>query len=209
MFQDKNDSWFVKYIFILLCLTLSSCSALNSGVKKNKDNTQTVEFLVLTSPSINFDMINRAAPVRLDVFQLSRKSSFIYGSYLDLIDEENDLNGDVLLQNQHTLTPDSINLIPLNIEKDTNYLGLITGYRDIEDASWKITLQKQPPKRGSRNSYLYLKVDKAGVYQLSKKQMKAELKEYAKRHPSDKSVTKNGDFKKPKYDYSKGVFNNN
>ncbi len=206
MFQDPKDNWFIKYIFILLCLTLSSCSTL-SGAKKSKDNSQPVEFLVLTSPSINLDAFDRAAPVRLDVFQLTRKSTFIYGSYLDLIDEDNDLNGDVLLKTQHILTPDSLESISLSLEEDTNYLGLTTGYRDIEDASWKIALQKQPPKWGDRNSYLYLKIDKAGVSQLSKQQMKVELKEYAKRHPNDKSVTKNGEYKKPKYDYSKGVFN--
>lgn len=206
MFRDPKDTWFIKYILILLCLTLSSCSTL-SGAKKNKDNTQQVEFLVLTAPSINIDVLDRAAPVRLDVFQLIRKSTFIYGSYLDLIDEDNDLNGDVLLKTQHILIPDNLESIPLSLDKDTNYLGLTTGYRDIEDASWKIALQKQPPKWGDSSNYLYLKVNELGVYQLSKQQMKVELKEYAKRHPNDKSVTKSGEYKKPKYDYSKGVFN--
>lgn len=207
MFQDPKNTWFVKYILILLCTVLPSCSTLSS-VKKNKDDTQPVEFLVLTTPLINPDVLDRASPVRLDVFQLTKKSTFIYGAYLDLIDEDNDLNGAVLSKSQHILTPDSITSIPLGLEKDTNYLGLTTGYRDIEDASWKLALQKQPPKRGSRNSYLYLKVDESGIFQLSKKQMKSELKEYAKRHPDDETVSKNGDYKKPKYDYSKGIFNN-
>lgn len=207
MFEDPKDTWFIKYTFILLCLTLSSCSTL-SGAKKNKDNTQQIEFLVLTAPSINLDVLNRAAPVRLDVFQLTKKSSFIYSRYLDLIDENNDLDGDVLSKTQHILTPDNIESIPLSLEENTDYLGLTTGYRDIEDASWKIVLEKQPPKWSDSTSYLYLKVNELGVFQLSKKQMKVEIKEYAKRHPNDKSVTKNGDYKKPKYDYSKGVFNN-
>lgn len=207
MFQDKKDTWFMKYVFILLCLTLSSCSMLNGATNK-KDNIQEVDFLVLSAPSINLDMVNRAAPVRLDVFQLTRKPAFIYSNYLDLIDDNNDLKGDILMSSQHILTPDSLVSIPLNLEENTNYLGLTTGYRDIESASWKIALQKQPPKWGNRNSYLYLKVDESGIFQLSKKQMKSELKEYAKRHPQDKTVSKNGDYKKPKYDYSKGVFNN-
>lgn len=207
MFQDRKDTWFVKYIFLALCLTLSGCSALSSATKKNKDTPQQIEFLVLTAASINPDVLDRAAPVRLDVFQLTKKSTFIYGSYLDLIDEENDLNGDVLSKTQHMLIPDSLKSIPLKVEKDTAYLGLTAGYRDIEDAAWKIALQNQPPKRGNRNNYLYLKVDEIGVTQLSKQEMKAELKEYASAHPDDESVTKNGDYKKPKYDYSKGVFN--
>jgi len=207
MFQDKKNTWFISCSFIVLCLMLSSCSTLSSATK-NKSNAEQVEFLILTAPSINLDVVNRPAPVRLDVFQLVRKSNFIYGSYLDLIDDENDLNGDVLFKTQHILTPDSIKSVPLSLEEGTNYLGLTTGYRDIEDASWRIALQKQPSKLGSRSSYLYLKVDQSNVFQLSKKQMKAELKEYAKRHPNDKSVTKNGKYKKPKYDYSKGVFSN-
>ena len=206
MFQGLKDSWFVKYFFILLCPILSSCSLLSTA--KDKEHIQQVDFLVLTAPSINLDVVNRAAPVRLDTFQLARKSTFIYGSYLDLIDEDNNLKGDVLSKTQHILTPDTIKSIPLNLEKDTNYLGLTTGYRDIEDTSWKIVLQKQPPQWWGHDSYLYLKVDDSGIFQMSKKQMKAELKEYAKRHPDDKSVTKNGAFKKPKYDYSKGMFNN-
>lgn len=209
MFQDIKNTWFIKSAFILICLLLSSCSVLNSASKKSGENTQKIEFLVLTSPFINPDVVDRAAPVRIDVFQLARKSNFIYSSYLDLIDEDNALKDDALATTQYMLVPDSINSIPLDIMKNSDYLGVIAGYREIEDANWKLVLQKQPPKRGSRTSYLYVKVNESGIFQLSKKQMKAELKEYAKRHPDDKTVTKNGDFKKPKYDYSKGVFNAN
>lgn len=209
MFQDLKNTWLIKYIFISLYLMLSGCSVFNNAAEKNKNNAEQVDFLVLTSPSINLDVVNRAAPVRLDMFQLTKKSIFVYGSYLDLIDEDNDLKGDLLSKTQHILMPDTIKSIPLSLKKETNYLGFTAGYRDIEDASWKIVLQKQPPKWGGRDSYLYLKVDKSGISQISKKQMKAELKAYAKRHPDDKSVTKNGDFKKPNYDYSKGIFKNN
>lgn len=209
MFQDIKDTWFIKSTFILVCLMLSNCSVLNTISKKGGENTQKFEFLVLASPLINLDVVDRAAPVRLDVFQLARKSNFIYTSYLDLINEDNDLNDDTLVRTQHILSPDSINSIPLDIKENVDYLGLTTGYREIENANWKMVLQKQPPKFGSRTSYLYLKVDESGISQLSKKQMKAELKHYAERHPNDQTVTKNGDYKKPKYDYSKGVFNAN
>lgn len=207
MFHDPKNTWFTKYIFILVCTVLSGCSTL-SGTKKDQGNTQLVEFLVLTTPLINPDVLDRASPVRLDVFQLTEKSTFVYDTYLDLIDEDDNLNDAVLSKSEHILTPDSITSIPLGLEKDTNYLGLTTGYRDIEEVSWKLVLHKQPPKWGSRNSYLYLKVDESGIFQLSKKQMQSELKEYARRHPDDETVSKNGDYKKPKYDYSKGIFNN-
>ncbi|WP_348549753.1 type VI secretion system lipoprotein TssJ [Psychrobacter sp. KFRI-CH2-11] len=196
----------LKYTIVLSSLVTSSCTVFSNA--KEKDYNQQVDFLVLTAPSVNLDVMDRAAPARLDIFQLTKKPTFIYEEYLDLIDEDNDLKGDLLVKDQHMIIPDTIKSIPLSLEKDTNYLGITTGFRDIENTSWKIVLQKQPPQWWSQNSYLYLKVDSSGIFQISKRQMKEELKKYAKRHPNDKSVTKSGVFKKPKYDYSKGIFTN-
>ena len=178
----------LKYTIVLSSLVISSCTVFSNA--KEKDYNQQVDFLVLTAPSVNLDVVDRAAPARLDIFQLTKKPTFIYEEYLDLIDEDNDLKGDLLLRNQHMIIPDTIKSIPLSLEKDTNYLGITTGFRDIENTSWKSVLQKQPPQWWSQNSYLYLKVDSSGIFQISKRQMKEELKKYAKRHPDDKSVTK-------------------
>lgn len=206
MFSDKSGIWALRCTAVALFLMLSSCSVFNSTTQNNKDESQQVEFLVLTSPSINPDVLDRASPIRLDVFQLTKKSNFIYTNYLDLIEENNDLNGDLLFRTQQMLVPDSVISIPLKVSQDIEYLGLTTGYRNIDDAAWKIALKKQPQKWGDSNNYLYLKVDESKVVQLSKEQMKAELKQYAKRHPKNKQVAKNGNFRKPSYDYNKGVF---
>lgn len=202
----------IKYALVLMCLVLSSCATI--GKLKGNDKTDKVEFLVLTSPSINPDVIDRAAPVRLDVFHLQKKSEFIYTNYLELIEDEDNsedegaaVESEIIDKSQHMLTPDSLNVIPLEVKSDIKYLGLIVGYRDIEEANWKVALQKQPKRWFGRGNYLYLMVDDAGVVQLSKKEMREELKEYASRHPEDESVTKNGTFKRKKYDYSKGIFN--
>lgn len=207
MYPYIKSKWFIKSAFLTLCLTLSSCTTLSNPSSKSSNNAQKVDFLILTTSSINPDIINRASPVRLDIFQLKTKDDFIYSSYADLISGDKDPNSGDSVSTQHILKPDSIHAIPLELEQDVDYIGITIGYREIEEATWKIVLQKQPNKWGDTYNYLYLKVAEDGISQLSKSQMKAELSDYAKRHPDDERVTKNGNYKKPKYDYSKGIFN--
>lgn len=58
----------------------------------------------------------------------------------------------------------------------------------------------------SNHNYLYLKADSSGITQLSEKQMRASLREYAKNHPEDTSISKSGKPKPAKIDRSKGTY---
>lgn len=204
-YRIKDISKYKTFVLILSIL-LAGCASLKE-MANSEDESENVDVLILSTSTINPDIFNRPSPVRLDFFQLQKIESFAYTSYLDLIEEEGPTEK-IKSRSQYIIHPDSLKYINYEIKKDTKYLGVIAGYRNIDDVKWQLTLSKQPIGwNESGNNYLYLKLDQSGIKQLSEKEMKIELKQYAKQHPEDKSVTKYGKFKKPKYDYSKGIFN--
>lgn len=206
-FRGMRISKLLWLIVILHIVTISGC-ALFKDSSQLSPKDETIDVLILSTPSINPDIFNRPSSVRLDLFQLLDIEDFTHTNYLDLIEENNSLNGKVKSKSQYILHPDSLKYISYEINKDTKYLGIIVGYQNIEGVKWQLPLIKQPKGwNGAENNFLYLKVDQWGVEQLSGDEMKAELKEYAKTHPDDEKVSKSGKFKKPKYDYSKGIFN--
>lgn len=208
MLYNYNFSTFTKALILntFLMFLLSGCTLLKSS--ENSDvGDENIDILVLTDLSINPDFFGRPAPVRLDIFEMSAVDKFIYTNYLDLANNENVLNDALISKTQYILYPDNLKYLNYKIAKETKYLGVAVGFRNIEEKKWRLALYKQPQMWGDRfNKYLYLKIDETGIQQLSDKDMKKELKEYATKHPEDQNVSKSGRFKKPKYDYSKGVF---
>lgn len=177
-----------------------------AGDSKNDKKTQ-IEILVLSTPEINLDIFNRPTPIRLDLYQMTEQGRFNYSTYLDLIDEDNSLNKKLITRTQYMIHPDEVEFIIIDIDKDTKYLGVTGGFKNIDETNWRLTLFKQPSNwMAGNNGYLYLKVNSAGIKQISKREMKAELKRYAKEHPDNKNFDKYGRFKKPDLDYSKGIF---
>lgn len=202
-----QSNWEYKVLLLFLSITLTSCASLKESTKSENEN---IDVLILSTSTINPDIFNRPSPVRLDLLQLQEVESFVHSGYLDLIEEENISTEKTKSssRSQYIIHPDNLKYINYEISKDTKYLGVIAGYRNIDDVKWQLALLKQPISWNATGSkYLYLKLDQWGIKQLSEKEMKTELKQYAKQHPEDESVNKYGIFKKPKYDYSKGIFN--
>lgn len=197
----------LKYMIMMTPFLIISCATLES-LSKNDEEDADIDVLILVSSDVNPDIFNRPSPIRIDLFQLVDTKEFILTEYLELIEKDNTLKDQLKSSSQYIVHPNSLKYINLEVDKDTKYLGVTAGFREIANTQWKLSLIKQPAGWGqSSSNYLYLKVDNTGIKQLSKKEMKLELKEYAKTHPDDHMVTKYGNFKKPKYDYSKGIFN--
>lgn len=128
-------------------------------------------------------------------------------TYKELMENDKALGDKLVRRTQYIVRPDSIKYIPLQVDNTAKYLGVIAGYLNIDNANWKLSLLKQPKTSLNTNqNYLYIYADKAGLQQLSQAQMTALLKDYAKRHPKDPMVKKNGKLVIPKPDYSKGIY---
>ena len=179
-YRIKDISKYKTFVLILSIL-LAGCASLKE-MANSEDESENVDVLILSTSTINPDIFNRPSPVRLDFFQLQKIESFAYTSYLDLIEEEGPTEK-IKSRSQYIIHPDSLKYINYEIKKDTKYLGVIAGYRNIDDVKWQLTLSKQPIGwNESGNNYLYLKLDQSGIKQLSEKEMKMNSK-----NPSEES----------------------
>lgn len=180
------------------------CSTLN---KSSEPKPQELNFQIFGSRTLNPDLEHVASPMRIDIFELKEIGEFNAVSYKELMENEKSLGDKLIRRTQYIVHPDSIKYIPLKVDNNAKYLGVAAGYLDIDNANWKLSLLKQPKAYLVTNqNYLYIFADKLGLQQISQSQMTTLLKDYAKRHPKDPMVKKNGKLVTPKPDYSKGIY---
>lgn len=202
--QRPTPTLMTAFILIGVTLLTTGCTTLPN---KSDKKPQEIKVQLIASPTVNPDLEGIPSPLRLDILELKEIGEFNAANYQDLINDDKALGDKLVRKTQYMIHPDSVTFIPLEVTKTGKYLGVIGSYLNIENSNWKLSLLKQEPA-GFNNSenYLYLYVDKQGIQQLAKPQMTTLLKDYAKRHPEDKRVKKNGKLLEPKADYSKGIY---
>lgn len=194
-------------VWVTSLLILSACSSNHKPPKESDESGENIDIQIIVSPDVNPDIVGRPSPIQLDFYQLSSDGEFKKANYFELVNESKEKLGDKLIQqNQFMLYPDTVKILPLKIDSHLKYLGVVASYRDIDNSKWQIILHKQK-KRWYQfgKKYFYLKVDKSGLYQLSKLEMREFLKEYKERYPSQEKIKENGKVKQQR-DFNKGIF---
>lgn len=197
---------FSKNLIVLTCFTpiLVGCSALN---KLKPSKPEYINFEIFAATTLNPNLQNIPSPMRIDIYELKEIGEFNAVTYKELMDNEKVLGEKLVNHTQYIIHPDSIKYIPFQVDNTAKYLGVAAGYLNINNTNWKVSLLKQPKiSFNTHKNYLYIYADEIGLQQLSQSQMTVLLKEYAKRHPNDPIVKKNGKLVAPKPDYSKGIY---
>ena len=196
----------IKNLIILACFSpvIVGCSVLN---KSANPKPQDINFQIFGTTTLNPDLQNIPAPMRIDIYELKEVGEFNVVTYKELMENDKVLGDKLVRRTQYIVHPDSIKYIPLQVDNTAKYLGVAAGYLNIDTANWKLSLLKQSKTGLNTNqNYLYLYADKAGLQQLSQALMTSLLIDFAKRHPKDPLVKKNGKLVIPKPDYSKGIY---
>lgn len=120
----------IRYLLILGCIVLlQSCKTYD--VMTAKVNVNSAIFL---NPDIN----NKASPVAITLYQLSSPYPFNQLKYQQISNiNEPSLSTSLLDMQTFIIRPDEDRLIPINLIKDAEYLGIVTAFSDIEHARWK------------------------------------------------------------------------
>lgn len=193
---------------ILSMLMLSACSSDKKPPKESDGSGDKINVQIIVSPESNPDDAGRPSPIRLDLYQLATDSEFKQFNYLELTEQAKEKIGDKLIQHdQYIFYPDTVKVLPVKVDSHLKYLGVVAGYRNLDNSQWRLILLKQK-KRWYQfgKQYLYLSVDKSTLSQISKSDMKEKLRNYKERHPEDKNITFGGRAKGEKNDLSKGIF---
>jgi type VI secretion system protein VasD len=112
-------------------LLLSACA----GGPPARDN---LDIQIMATADVNPDMQGRPSPIILHVLELSSTEQFNRLDYMGLTQPSGaGLGGDLLGKNQMVLQPGEAKSLPMELNPQTSSIGLVAGYRDIDNATWR------------------------------------------------------------------------
>ena len=95
---------------------------------------------ITASNDVNPDIDKRPSPVILHVLELSAVDEFNKADFFALTaNDATALGGDVLNKTEIILTPGSSKSMTLDLKPDTTNIGFVAGYRDIDNARWRVS----------------------------------------------------------------------
>lgn len=126
-------------IFSILVIGLVSCG----GAPKKHG----FEIRIFATSDVNPDLQARPSPIILHVLELTAIDEFNRADFFGLT--QNDaaaLGGDVLNKTELILTPGSSKQTTLELDQQAAYVGFVAGYRDIDNARWRVSQEILPGK---------------------------------------------------------------
>jgi len=123
---------FCTLLFLFGCASTPKERALEGGI--------------YTSADLNPDHNNRPSPVVLRVYQLSSKVNFVNADFFSLYDDAQALLAkDLISVEERELLPGAHYKYNLELDPETNYVGIVVAFREIDKAQW-ISVAQVPEK---------------------------------------------------------------
>ena len=124
------QSAMVSLMVIAMLGLLSACA----GAPKK----ETMDMQVTATVDVNPDMQGRPSPIILHIMELSSDEQFSRLDYMGLTQPSGaGLGTDLLGKNQLVLQPGDTKALPMELNPMTSAIGLVAGYRDIDNAAWR------------------------------------------------------------------------
>lgn len=140
--------WLLVLFVISVTGVLSACQRADNTEKRER--AKSVEVTFSAAGNINRNSEGEANPLRIMVYQLTQPQAFMSSDFITLTE-----NSDPELSRQSQLIYDTI-ILPgekknqiFDLPDKVEQLGIITAYRDISDALWKVNyiLPFKPERR--------------------------------------------------------------
>ncbi|MBW9265778.1 MAG: type VI secretion system lipoprotein TssJ [Candidatus Thiodiazotropha sp. (ex. Lucinisca nassula)] len=120
------------HIFALLYLAMvMGCSSVSS-----------VTVTMSAAQSVNPDINDRPSPIVARIYELKSLSVFNNADFFNLFEQDVALLGDeMLMRDELHFQPGEVKLLERELQPDTRYVGVIGAYRDIENATWRRSIE--------------------------------------------------------------------
>lgn len=123
----------ISILMATTMLLLSSCG----GAPKREN----VGLQISATADVNPDLQGRPSPIILHVLELNSEEQFNRLDYMSLTQSSGAALGpDLLGKTQLVLSPGDNRQMPLELNPQTTFIGLVAGYRDIDNASWRTSI---------------------------------------------------------------------
>ena len=120
-------------ILMASMVLLSSCG----GAPKREN----VGLQISATADVNPDLQGRPSPIILHVLELNSEEQFNRLDYMSLTQSSGAALGpDLLGKTRLVLSPGDNRNLPLELNPQTTFIGLVAGYRDIDNAAWRTSI---------------------------------------------------------------------
>ncbi|WP_241585949.1 MULTISPECIES: type VI secretion system lipoprotein TssJ [Rosenbergiella] len=99
---------------------------------------------------INQNEQGQANPLSVTLFQLKQTDAFVNSDYFALVETpSSELKAQSSKAGSYILKPGERQRIILTVREGVNYIGVVSGYRNISHSTWRTVfpLPKKPPKK--------------------------------------------------------------
>ncbi|MEW8105957.1 MAG: type VI secretion system lipoprotein TssJ [Candidatus Thiodiazotropha endolucinida] len=91
---------------------------------------------------VNPDINDRPSPIVARIYELKSLSVFNNADFFNLFEQDVALLGDeMLMRDELHFQPGEVKLMERELQPDTRYVGVIGAYRDIENATWRRSIE--------------------------------------------------------------------
>jgi type VI secretion system protein VasD len=97
------------------------------------------------SPALNPDFQDRPSPIVVRFYELRSDSVFQTADFFQVYDEETQVLGPHMLAREELeVQPGEIRTLERELRPETQFIGVLAAYRDIEDAQWRASVEVAP-----------------------------------------------------------------
>jgi type VI secretion system protein VasD len=131
-------------LLLLPALALTGCGG-DAAPK-----TTGLRFILQADDEINPNANNEASPVVLRIYELKSLNAFSQATLFELLDNDTAVLGaDMVGKREIEIKPGEKQAFERSTPVDTRYIGVIAGFRVIDQASWRASTQITPEKSGA------------------------------------------------------------
>ncbi|MCU7802561.1 MAG: type VI secretion system lipoprotein TssJ [Candidatus Thiodiazotropha sp. (ex Lucinoma annulata)] len=124
----KNGLLTLGLLYLFLTMGCSSVSSVK--VSMNADN------------SVNPDINGRPSPIVARIYELKSLSVFNNADFFNLFEQDVALLGEeMLMRDELHFQPGEVKTLTRDLQPDTRFVGVIGAYRDIENATWRRSIE--------------------------------------------------------------------
>jgi type VI secretion system protein VasD len=122
-------------------LTFASTILLSACAGAPPIEPAALDMQINASVDVNPDMQGRPSPIILHIMELNSTEQFNRLDYMSLTQPSGAALGPELLgKNQLVLQPGETRALPMELNPQTTVIGLVAGYRDIDNATWRTSI---------------------------------------------------------------------
>ena len=129
-----------KTVLKSLSVTLLSLALLGlfSACAGGPPKREALDMQITATAEVNPDMQGRPSPVILHIMELNSTEQFNRLDYMSLTQPSGAaLGAELLGKNQMVMQPGETKALPTELNPMTTAIGLVAGYRDIDNATWR------------------------------------------------------------------------